>query len=93
MATFTVRVELHDADDDDYDVLHNEMSVRGFSRVIVGDKGVAYHLPTAEYDYEGDIATHTVRAKARAAADETGKKNAVLVTESLRRSWIGLDRV
>lgn len=39
MASFTVRVELHDADEDDYATLHDAMEARGFARTIKGPDG------------------------------------------------------
>ena len=47
MTSFTVRVELHDADDDDYSSLHRAMAEEGFVRWIKNGDGVKYRLPTA----------------------------------------------
>ena len=91
MAQFTVRVELHDAKWEDYERLHAEMEAKGFSRLIKADSGKTYHLPWAEYDGAGNLTISQVRDIARAAADSTGKRNAILVTESSGRSWIGLE--
>lgn len=93
MAAFTTRVELHRADDDDYEVLHAAMERRGFSRQITSDGGKTYHLPTAEYNYSGSKTRDQVLDLARAAASETNRKRAVLVTESNGRSWSGLEQV
>lgn len=92
MATFTTRVELHRANDDDYEILHAAMEQRGFSRLITSDDGVTYHLPTAEYNYLGSETRSQVLDLAKAAASETSRKFAVLVTESKARSWSGLGR-
>ena len=93
MATFTTRVELHKAYEDDYEVLHAGMERRGFSRLITSDKGTTYHLPTAEYNYAGSKTRSQVLELAKAAASETNKKFAVLVTESNGRSWSGLEHI
>ena len=61
------------------------------SRLIKADRGKTYHLPWAEYDGAGNLTNSQVRDIARAAADSTGKRNAILVTESSGRSWIGLE--
>jgi hypothetical protein len=90
MANFTVRVELHQAVGADYDVLHAAMEQKGFSRFITGDNGRIYHMPWAEYDGSGNLTSAQVRDIAHAAANTTGKSNAVLVTESTTRAWIGL---
>ena len=90
MAQFTVRVELHNASFDDYTALHSAMEQRGFSRLIQSDDGRTYHLPWAEYSGSGSLSSAQVRDIAKAAADSTGKKNGVLVTESNSRAWAGL---
>jgi hypothetical protein len=90
MASFTIRVELHQASYQDYENLHAAMEKAGFSRSITSDEGKVYHLPTAEYDRESGLTTAQVLEQAKAAANSTGKTNAVLVTEAVRRMWNGL---
>lgn len=93
MAKFTVRVELHDAESDDYALLHEEMEKKGFSRTITGGKGVVYHLPTAEYVLDGDFTMDQVYEKAKLAADQTWEEFGLLVNEVVSRQWVGLKRV
>jgi hypothetical protein len=93
MAQFTVRVELHQATLADYDVLHSAMGRQGFTRSIVADDGQTYHMPWAEYNGSGNLGSTQVRDLARAAANVTGKANAILVTESRARAWVGLELV
>lgn len=93
MASFTTRVELHEARSDDYEVLHDEMRKREFSRVIVDTNGVTYHLPLAEYTISGSMTRADVLSRAKAAAVATGRRAAILVTESLGRRWDGLQKV
>ncbi len=90
MASFTTRVELHDATWDDYVRLHSAMKVQGFSRTIKSDDGKTYELPPAEYNYEGVAAQAEVLAKAKAAAGSVKPSFAVFVTEAARRIWVGL---
>lgn len=90
MNKFTTRVELHDADSDDYETLHAEMERRGFERTITGENGVPSHLPTAEYNYVGDVECKDVLNSAGAAAKVTGKKHGILVTEVSKQVWRGL---
>lgn len=90
MANFTVRIELHQAVGSDYDSLHAAMEQVGFSRLITADDGQTYHMPWAEYNGSGNLTSTQVRDIARNAANTTGKNNAVLVTESTTRAWIGL---
>ena len=55
MASFTVRVELHQATWVDYETLHAAMAQKGFSRQIKGDDGKTYQLPLAEYNGFGNL--------------------------------------
>lgn len=92
MASFTTRVELHDADSDDYEELHKYMEKEGFERFIISDDGKTYHLPTAEYNFTSSAVKRAqVLDKAKSAAAKTNKKFAVLVTESAGRTWYGLE--
>jgi len=90
MAQFTVRIELHDAQWTDYNTLHAAMERQGFSRLIKGDDGHTYQLPCAEYDAAANLTSMQVLALAQSAANTTGKKKSVLVTEAKYRAWSGL---
>ena len=91
MAKFTTRVELHDADDTDYDDLHEYMRDEGFTRTIEAD-GKRYRIPPAEYNRVAELSCDDVRSAAVRAAKKTGKTYEVLVTEGTR-CWIGLEEV
>ncbi len=91
--SFTVRIELHNASEDDYTDLHEAMGREGFSRTITSDSGTTYHLPTAEYDFAGNSTRSDVLARAKRAAGTTRRTAGILVTESSGRSWEGLDPV
>jgi hypothetical protein len=93
MAQFTVRVELHRANQDDYDALHSAMEEKGFSRQIKSDGGASYHLPTAEYTRTSNKSKKEILDSAAAAADTTGKKYGILVTKSAGRTWQGLKEI
>lgn len=93
MARFTVRVELHSASYSDYETLHAAMARRGLSRHITSDDGKTYQLPTDEYDKKGDFTPQQVLDSSKAAAAETGKAFAVLVTQAESRTWVGLQEV
>ena len=90
MAQFTVRIELHDARWDDYSALHAVMEQAGFTRLIQGNNGRTYHLPWVEYNGMGNLSCVEVRDRAQLLANQTGKKNDVLVTEAVNRAWSGL---
>jgi hypothetical protein len=90
MSYYVTRVELHYATYEDYENLHGAMQRARFSRVIVGDDGQTYHLPTAEYVMVGDYDVAAVRRASAQAAATTGKKFAVVVTQGASLSWEGL---
>ena len=94
MGRFTTRVELHRADESDYERLHEEMASEGFVRTITDDKGNTLHLPTAEYNWVGDVEDqHLILRKAREAATRTGRRFEILVTKSAGRTWENLTPV
>lgn len=90
MASFTTRVELHDAVSGDYAKLHVEMNKKGFTQTIISDQGTVYPLPTAEYNYVGTQTTATVIQLAKSAAITVKKSFGVLVTKAAGRTWHNL---
>lgn len=86
MADYTVRVELRDADSEDYELLHEKMKAKGYVREVEGDSGKMYQLPPAEYAAKKDGTPSDVCEEVRAIAS-TIKKNRILVTKSAGRSW------
>lgn len=90
MARYTVRVELHRADSDDYDLLHEFMEAEGFFRYIVDGDDVKHQLPTAEYNISSSGDRDAILKRAKQAASQTGKQYMVLVTESNGRTWWNL---
>jgi hypothetical protein len=84
---------LQDSDTEwtDYERLHAAMEGKGFSRLIRSRDGKLYHLPWAEYNASADLSSAQVRDIAGTAANTTGKKDAVLVTQSVSRAWTGLE--
>jgi hypothetical protein len=93
MANCTVRVELHDATWQNYVDLANDLARYGIVDEITASNGITYKMPPAEYNYEGTATTNAVLNTAREAANRTGRSNAVLVSESARRTWLGLEPV
>jgi hypothetical protein len=91
MADFTVRVELHRAEWEEYDALRVLMEAEGFSAEVRGSGGMAYELPAGEYVVSGEVSQRQVAARARRAADGSGCSYAILVTESVGRTWCGLE--
>lgn len=93
MASFTVRVLLHDGEWDDYENLHELMEQDGFTRTITDSKGIVYRLPQAECNLIGEYDRKTVLKMAKVNADLTGRGDSVLVTESKGRTWADIDVV
>lgn len=86
MAQFTVRVELHDADSENYEELHERMAARGYSKEITSS-GKTYHLPNAEYVCDKSMGTTDVRDEVLEIAKNVKPKPGVLVTKSDGRAW------
>lgn len=82
MANYLARVELHNANYQDYETLHQSMANRGFSRTIASDGGKRYKLPTGTYVAAGTNANLQAAYNAAvAAAQETGKQFWVIVVD------------
>jgi hypothetical protein len=93
MANYLARIELHLASPEDYEQLHLSMQQRGYVRKITGEDGVLYQLPTGTYFVSGTSAMLSVALNAAVdAANETGKKSAVVVTDWQSARWYGLAR-
>jgi hypothetical protein len=93
MTNYTVRVELHDADDDDYANLHTAMEDQGFVRWIEDSDGSKDRLPTAEYNMaKTALDRSAVLERAKSAANSVKSKPTpwIFVTQSAGRSWSGL---
>lgn len=71
-------------------MLHAAMERHGFSRLVKGNDGRTYQLPWAEYNGDANLSSMQVLTIAQRAANTTGKKNSVLVTEVRNRAWAGL---
>jgi hypothetical protein len=91
MANYAVRVELHDANWEDYVALHKNMNAKGFSQKITAYNGQAYKLPPAEYTYSGGDTNEQVLAKAKAAAAQVKARYAVFVAQWTTCTWYGLE--
>ncbi len=93
MASFTTRVELHDANYQDYINLHSYMAQEGYTTTIRANDGTVYQLPPAEYNLVANCTISQALEKAQRAAQKTRKKFAALVSEYTNCSWVGLAQV
>lgn len=87
MAYFTVRVQLENADGEDYEKLHELMAASGYSREITGDNGKIFKLPDAEYNASKNATEYEVRDEVKKIAELVKQEPIVLVTKSSGRAW------
>lgn len=93
MAKYTVRIELHKTAENSsvYEILHDEMKKKGFTRTIKSTSNKVYYLPSAEYNIKSSLNIDEVTNIAWEVIKKTNHKGEVLVTEVLSRRWRGLD--
>lgn len=92
MRKYTVRVELHSNQYSDFEMLHQAMAQKGFSKLITSGGGEIYHLPRGEYSIETPSDLSWVLGSVKNAVQETGQDAEILVTESRGRTWHGLTK-
>lgn len=79
MTWFITRVELHGANDADYQKLHEAMEAQKFRREIQDQSGRMHRLPTATYFSESfQLDAIGVKGLAVIAANTTGRQSWVL---------------
>lgn len=91
MANFTIRVELHGAIPQHYDLLHALLEEKGLKRFIEGidssgNKG-KWALPSGEYDFQSDQTVKEIRDMVKSVADSVKLGAWVIVTKENGRSW------
>ena len=91
MSNFTVRVELHGANESHYELLHAYMAAAGFFKFVSGatpcGESGTWKLPTAEYDYSSERSAADVRDAVKLLADSVKPGAWVLITEVASRAW------
>lgn len=90
MSYFNIRVVLHDATYNQYEMLASAMASKGMYDVVKADNGGLYRLPPGEYATESDASIQNVRDAAAWAANSTGARYSVRVTQG-PSSWVGLE--
>lgn len=78
MADYLVRVELFDADGDEYETLHENMKAIGFSKTIQAPGSETRKLPTGTYIGTKIEAVADVRDAIRRVADPLSSKAAAV---------------
>ncbi|WP_294263597.1 hypothetical protein [uncultured Chryseobacterium sp.] len=100
MARFITRIELHKADSDDYEILHQAMEREDFNKTIKSDDNTEYHLPDGEYFYNKAIPFNPdkkdyeiVLEKAKMAASKTKKSFSIITSRTDALKWHNLKKV
>ncbi|MCC3701836.1 type V toxin-antitoxin system endoribonuclease antitoxin GhoS [Rouxiella badensis] len=89
-STFTVRVQLHEADWAQYEKLHAKMEESGYARQVTAESGTTYFLPDGEFSIrssrqEGEIADEVITI-----ANGVKDNACAVVTKSAGRAIRGL---
>ena len=91
--TYIVRIELASNIMADFNKLHQEMNVRGFSRTITSAGNKDYYLPKATYSIATNSDKSRVLSISKEAVSQTGKTAEILVIEYNSCTWSGLKEV
>lgn len=87
MENFTTRVELHNPDEGDYDLLHQEMRKSLFYRAI-NHLGTWHDLPADEYDCLSALTTTLIYSLAYTAAQAVIDIKPVNERQQIKDFWI-----
>ena len=88
MKKFLTRVELHDANPTQYELLHIHMAQRKFARGVLSDDGRTYSLPTGTYTSFGELSAVSVRDLASAAAKLVSPNHWIMTVEFTDAAWL-----
>lgn len=88
MAHFIIRIELHGQSYDSpaYQRLHDTLAAKTVLRVVRGDDGATFQLPSATYAYEGDFTNVAVREWLSKIVTSLGYQYWIIVTAGYS-SW------
>ena len=73
MANFIVRIELYNADYDDYETLHKRMEGIKFYRYIMFSNGKNHGLPNGTYFGKRDLTTYQLLSEVKRVAKPLSK--------------------
>lgn len=94
MANFTIRVELHGNNSiEKYNILHEEMFKNDFSKTIIGQNGLEYYLPSAEYNITSNLTNKLLLENINKIVSQITNDYSVLITRSASRTWHNLKKV
>ena len=90
---YAVRVELNSGSMNDFNLLHQAMDNKGFSKIITSDDGRDYYLPKATYLINTTSNRSRVLEAVKSAVSITRKTAEIIVFEYSSSSWSGLTPV
>lgn len=95
MPQYIIRVELHEAIFNDYEILHDAMLDEEFYKIIQDtNTEIFYRLPMAEYNYVGENEDiNQIAIKVERAASQTQRRFSIVVTKCAGIIFAGLERL
>ncbi|MDB5201779.1 MAG: hypothetical protein JWQ27_1188 [Ferruginibacter sp.] len=87
MAKYTIRIELREAEPNDYTLLEAGMLTEGFRSTIGSTDGGIFKLPFGTYNMETPAGIDEVYKLAEKVANSTEKGNWVIISEAINRRW------
>ncbi|PKH18824.1 hypothetical protein [Pseudomonas fluorescens] len=87
MALYLVRVELFNANGDDYTELHDQLEARGLYRKIRADGGGVYDMPSGTYFGESELSTIRLQEWVSGVADPHSHPKAASVFVAQVGDW------
>lgn len=87
MALYLVRVELFNANGEDYTELHEQMQKRGLYRQIEADNGGVYDMPSGTYFGESELSTIKLQEWVSSVADRRSRPKAASVFVAKVGDW------
>lgn len=82
MPTFVTTIQLHDADESDYNKLYKELTKGSLKRKKHAIKNKGYSTGKIEYKQEGDVTIQEVTDAVSRAVTKTGKKYSFTITRN-----------
>ena len=91
MTRFMTRVQLNGRpSNEQYEVLHKEMKLRGFTRIIASAERKLYWLPHGTYYREANCSFNQVLVEANQAASKASTDHEIVVSETSVSTWQNL---
>lgn len=91
MTWYAIRIELHNANAEDYQTLHDILDVVEIVRTITSDQGTEYQLPTGMYFTESDRNIDEILSLVKNLAAVARPNPEVFVVETSSMKWTGLN--